>query len=321
MERFRTQAVSLAEIDSDDQRYAVTTAGGCEDLIESINVVGLVQPPVLLETAARWIVVAGRRRIAACTQIGLTQVLARKLPAETPSRIAALVAVADNSLQRSLNLIETSRALRLLMREVSDQDEFNTICRTLHLPHQNHLIQKIVPLGDLSPKIQTYVVSGHISLAMAEALGRLEDKDWALELAELFYGLNLSLNKQREILTLTSEIARREKLRPQEVLAASACQAILHDAERDANQKSRQLRDYLRRQRFPHIHQAEETFEKHRRQLPLGPTVKLTPPANFESADFTLKLQFRTTAELKDQIEQLQELVGHPHLKAILDKI
>jgi ParB family chromosome partitioning protein len=320
MERFKSQTVALSEIDGDDRQYRITTQVGHEDLIASIESVGLVQSPVLLQAGAHYIVVGGRRRLAACAQLGLKTVVARTLPGDIPVRLPALLAVADNSLQRPLNLIEAARALNLVASVVTEREAFNRLCTDLKLPHQPHLIEKIISLVELPPKIQTYVANGHIPLTMAVSLNRLEDREWSIMLADLFHDLGLSLNKQREIATLATEIARRAQLHPQAVLTAPACQAILRHPDLDVNQKTRRLRAYLRRQRFPHVHQAEQAFENHRHQLPLGPNIQLTPPANFEGAHFSLKLNFQSRAELRNHIKQLKALLDSTHLNAILDK-
>ncbi len=78
---------------------------------------------------------------------------------------------------------------------------------------------------------------------MAIELGML-DCDVGIAFANLFDDLKLSLNKQREIITLIKEIAIRDDVSIMEVLQESDFLEILNDNDLDRSQKSQKIRFY-----------------------------------------------------------------------------
>jgi hypothetical protein len=152
---------------------------------------------------------------------------------------------------------------------------------------------------------------------MAHALSGCE-KELAVRLADLFRDLRLSLNKQREILTLLEEIALRENRSMMALLQDEAVQSILSDGDADRNQRSAALRRWLKRRRYPEISRAEAEFEAALRDLPLGEGVQLIPPRHFESQIYGLSLQFKTRSELSRQNRRIGEMLAHPGLEKLL---
>ena len=136
--------------------------------------------------------------------------------------------------------------------------------------------------------------------------------------AQLFGEFKLSLNKQREILTLVKEIAGGKGISEQTVLEGRQLQEYYHgDRDRDRGQKARELRTYLRQRRFPQIVKAETIFEYQRKQLNLGNDIKLIPPKDFEGTTYTLNMSFSSIAQsLRAKLDQL---LKHPALKQIFE--
>ena len=136
---------------------------------------------------------------------------------------------------------------------------------------------------------------------------------------KLFNTLNLSLNKQREILTMVKEIAMREDKTVRQVIDESHLKRILMDENLDKNQKIHNIRIYLKQRRFPTIVNTEKSYEKYHQKLNLERGFKLIPPTNFESPTYTLQLSFNNTTQLKGLKTAFDALVKNPYLKNIVD--
>ncbi len=319
---FDDAVVDLTRIDAEDNAFRITTNTGNAALAKSILGVGLIAPPLLLSRSkdggdAGFRIVAGFRRVAACKALGRRRISARVLPPETPGLTCARLAAADNALQRSLNPIEISRALTLLSRHLSDSADLAATAGDLGLPDAPDPIRKLLPLCTLPAELQSGILSGAISLSMARTLSVL-DSDLAVALVRLFSDLRLSLNKQREVLTLLQEIALREERTAADVLNDAAVQSILGDPEADRNQRAAALRRWLRRRRRPAVSRAEAAFTEAVRELPLGEGVRLIPPKDFESPVYTLSLAFKSRSELSDRNRRIGEILSHPALGTIL---
>jgi len=231
------QTVPLAGINLQNDEFRITTREDLDELSTSIQRVGLISPPVLIRRACGFTIASGFRRIAACRKLGRQEIIGRILEPE-PGRLACLkLAIAANALERPLNLIETSRAFQKLSAFSNSLKELAETASSCGLPANPSIIDKIINLCRLPLPIQTSILSETISLSMANDLARLAP-DTAVDFARLFEQLKLSLNKQKEIVTLMGEIACREGTSIRRVLACDTFQRILADEDLDRGQSS-----------------------------------------------------------------------------------
>ncbi|MEE8398589.1 MAG: ParB/RepB/Spo0J family partition protein [Desulfobacterales bacterium] len=315
----RTKIISLATIVSTDHRYRITTNEEIDSLLVSIPVVGLMHPPVLREKEGVYIIVAGFRRVAACRRLGWAEMAARIVDRDTTDLACAQVAIADNTLQRPLNLIEQSRSINLLTGFFEDTKDLAETASKLGLPSNSSLIGKIQRLCHLPSAIQQHMLSGSIALSIALELDRLEPAI-GIVFATLFTTLKLGLNKQREIMTLVKEISRREDIPIDQLLTSAELRDILEDEGLEIAQKTGRIRAYLKQRRFPRIADAKETFEKNVKELKLGEGTQLIPPRDFEGRTYTLKMQFEDLEALRAHSDGLDTLIQHPKLGTILKR-
>jgi ParB family chromosome partitioning protein len=308
----------MSEIDDQDPTFRITTRTSFDDLSPSIDCLGLIHPPILKENPSGLIVVSGFRRIAACRALGWNRVPACVLASNRNLADAIRYAIADNALQRPLNLVEISRCVSLLAGIVRNDAELLSWATCLQLPRSLEALKKIQPLCRFPESIQKSVLAGTISLAMALELAAM-DRDMGAAFAHLFDNLRISLNKQREILQLIREIALREEVPLEPVFRDDALASILNDPDLDRSQQARMVRGYLRRRRYPNIAEAERRFAARVKELNLGQNLKLIPPKDFEGSGFIFELRFASLSELQDRLSQLAAMIGHRSLKEILE--
>jgi hypothetical protein len=188
---------------------------------------------------------------------------------------------------------------------------------SLGLPDNPSIIEKIKSLSHLPTPIQNSILADTISLTMAKELESLE-ADCAIAFTRLFDQLKIGLNKQKELVTLVVEIARRDGLSTQEVMEDKHFIEIMTHRDLDRGQKSRKLRSYLRERRFPRIAEFEKKFEIHRKNLNLGNNIKLIPPKEFEAAIYGLNMTFTNLEHLKTLQTRLNTIIQQPDFKKIL---
>jgi ParB family transcriptional regulator, chromosome partitioning protein len=311
--------VLLEQIHLEEKTFQVTTESAIGTLAASIKRLGVMHPPVLQADDSGYVVVCGFRRIAACKSLGLSSISARLLSPNTDKLTCVQLAISDNSMQRPLNLIETSRALILLSGVCPDPDDLCQAAGALGLPDNFSVMHKIRQLSSLAPEIQEGVLTNVFSMAMALELGQME-KSSGIGLSSLFGYLKLGLNKQREVLTMIQEIAFREHLSVKDVLNAHELQRIIVHEKWDRSQKTAHLRHYLRRRRYPAIASVEMDFEAKVRSLDLDPGISLIPPRDFEGITFGFHLNFINLVELQHRISHLKKISSNPILNEILNK-
>ena len=315
---FEKNQVPLSLIDHGDQTYRITTKTDIDDILDSINNVGLINPPILIRKKSKYSIICGFRRVAACRILGFPNIEAKILSSSTKELDCVKIAITDNLFQRPLNLIEQSRSFFMLSGFFKDIASLAEAASSLGLPHNPSLIKKIINIYHLPAPIQNCVLSNTVSLSMAVELGKFE-KDAGIIFARIFNDLKLSLNKQRELITLINEISLRDNIPVMEVIQEKGFQEILHSEELDRTKKTERLRSCLKKRRYPAIAQAEQDFEFLIKKLELKKGIQLVPPTNFEGSTFIIKLYFNNLKDLKDHSDTLKKIIQNPILQKIFD--
>jgi len=315
---FKEKSVAIGDIDVNDDFFRITTDTDIENLSISIRSLGLINPPFLIKKKSEFAVVSGFRRIAVCKRIKLTPVKARVILPGTSRLACVKLAIADNAAQRAFNLIEQSRAVKALSACCKDNVYIDEAESIPGLPGNRTVLNKIKDICLFPRSIQNGILEGVISLSTALELAELGE-DAGVALANVFKDLKLSLNKQREIITLIKEIAIRENTLVIKILCEDFLQNILKCDKLDRTRKTQKIRHYLKLRRFPSIVQAEEEFAKHVKALKLGEGIKLIPPKNFEGSAYCLNLYFTNFRELIDRKVKLEKIISNPGIGKILD--
>jgi ParB family chromosome partitioning protein len=314
---FREQIVNLAGIDTGDDSFRITTEQKVDDLMHSIKHLGLLNLPLILEKETGYMVISGFRRIEACRRLNWFELRARVFDSNTDRFKCVQCAITDNTFQRPLNIIEKSKCIKMLSDFFKDIDSLSEALPALGLSEHPAMIKKIKAVYYMAETIQNSILSNTIALAMALELARLSMDD-AEGFVKLFNALTLSLNKQKEILTMVKEIAVREDMSVMQVLKEPQLKNILENKDLDKNQKASKIRIYLKQRRFPAITAAEQSFQKHVKKLKTGKGMAFIPPVNFEGSAYTLKLTFNNITDLEDLKTNLDAFIKNPHLNKIV---
>ena len=316
--RFREKIVNLSQIDFSDDAFRITTEKQVDDLMRSINHVGIMHLPLLLKKETTYTIVFGFRRIEACRRLNWFKLEAMILEADTMRLKCIKYAITDNAFQRPLNLIEKSRSIEMLFDFFKDINRLSEELSVLGLSEHPSMIKKLKGICHLPEPLQNSILSNTISLSMLLELAGMSWDD-AKDFITLFNTLKLSLNKQREIVTMVKEIAIREDKSILQVIEESHLKKILMNEDLDKNQKAHNIRIYLKQRRFPSIAVIEKSYEKYRQKLNLKSGFKLIPPINFESSTYTLQLSFNNMTQLKGLKTAFDALMENPSLKKIVD--
>ncbi len=313
------KSVPLSRINSQDDTFRITTTEDVSDLRTSIQIDGLISPPILLEADSSQVIVSGFRRIAVCRRLNQQEVVARVLATDTPAHDCLRLAIAENALQRPLNLIETSRCLQKLSLYFPNSRQLAESAAGLGLPSSPAIIDKVKTLCLLPWPIQCSILADTISLATAKELESLQPES-ARAFNGLFNELKIGLNKQKEIITLVREIAHRDGLSIRNLLEDGVLGEIASNPDLDRGQKISRLRTLLRQRRFPVIARIEKNFEMQRKNLKLGEDIKLSPPRDFEATSYELTLRFNDISHFEFLQDKLRHLIQDPAFIKIMNR-
>jgi len=317
--RFNIQQVALDAICLDDFFFRITTDKPINELVQSIRDIGLINPPLLIQNENTYIIVSGFRRIKAVSLTGEKKIAAQIVNSPKHSLDCAKIAISDNSFQRSLNLIEQARAIQLLSLFLNSRDDLTSAAKALLLPWNFSIMDKLRRILAFDEEIQQYVLEDTVSLSIALMLEKYRE-DGRTRIARLFNNLKLSLNKQREMITLIDEISCRDRMDVLEILEDKFFKEIIVNQDLDRNRKANKIRMALKKLRFPEITKAESDFFTCLRELNLDQSTKLIPPEFFEGSTYELNFLFSNFEELKICREKLQKIIQHPEIKKILER-
>jgi hypothetical protein len=313
------RVVPLARIAEDDQRFRITTRTSIDDLSRSIQTVGLINAPTLLPRNDDFIVVSGFGRVAACRSLGWRELTARCLPARREPVLCALTAISDNLSQRPLNLVEMARAWGLLSHAATTSQEMASLAQSIGLAVNSELAGKLKQVLQMAAPLQQALIDGNLALPIALRLHAMPDQTAAQELVAMFQELQMSLNRQREVLEWVQGIAGRESIPPQELLAVTPVADWRQDPRMDRGQKTNLIRQYLKKRRYPRITAFEEHYQRTAKELKLADGMQLLPPQNFEGQTYSLQMAFKNVDELQRLCREAERAAGSPAMIKLLN--
>ena len=317
---YESLRVPIDSIDLEDDAYMITTAGSLRSLLESIRIGGLINPPLVKKRHDKcYRIVCGRRRILCCQVLGWSELSAYVVPDSLDDLHCLKLAISDNRSHRSFNLIEQSRGIVKLTCLLPEEDRFHAICLLLDIPFNQNVFNKIQGLSKLPRSVQNGILQGELSLEGAVTLFPFEPSE-QIAFFELFKELNLSQRKECELITLIDEIAKREAVPPIEVIKSKPVLDIISEKHDNRSEKTRKVRLYLKRKRFPLVTETEDRFFTHLKHLKLGNSIQLSPPPYFEGNTYKLRLSFKSLEELKQQLEVLAKSAEKPAFRSMIQK-
>jgi ParB/RepB/Spo0J family partition protein len=150
------------------------------DFIENVRQVGLLNPiSVIAQSNGTYKLAAGRRRLHAVREIGLTFVPATVYPVGTPQYVASAMAISEN-VQRRPNPLTDLQAIEEMIRAGANEQ---SIASELHLPVGT--IRARLRLQALAPDLRNALEAGTISPSVAERAARLDSARQMLLVATL----------------------------------------------------------------------------------------------------------------------------------------
>ena len=317
--RFKKEKVRIDAIDLNDNFYLITTKKCTGALVDSIKAIGLLHPPLLIQRKSTYRIVSGFRRVFALKVLGFSESEARIIKDPNNEREIIKIAVSENSLQRSLNIVEKARSLKLLSNSISDMNELTDTAKSVGVPCDNDLLTKLLKISELTDSIQEGLIEGFISMPVALMLDKYNHHTSNL-FVEVFKRLHLGLNRQREFISLITEIAFRDDIEPVQIMKQIYFTEVLNNENLDRNQKIQELRKRLKRLRFPEISKAEATFRQNVKNLNIAKGIKLIPSNHFEGSEYMFQLTFDSLKEMESLKSRLDRIVKDPIFERILNR-
>lgn len=310
--------LSLKAIDSGDKTFCLSFGRDPARLVRAMEQAGLVSPPLVVpKKEGVYRIVSGFLRVEAARLLDWKTIPARLLPGDLSRETLARLAFWDNAATRALNLVEEALALKLLTRDQSPEEAGRQWARGLGLDWNPGYGKRVLGLLNLPEKALLAVARGSVPFAVATLL-----MDHPQEESEFFAGLfsdlKLSLGKQRKVLELSREIAKKEGVSVLEIFREEPLASRLGDPEKDRGQVARGLLETLQRRRFPNLSRADDAMRENMKKLNLPANIRWEPPVFGEGQTHTLSVRVDGANGLALAAEDLDRLSRDPLARKLL---
>lgn len=201
--------VRVSEIEPNrDQPRKVFDEAQLQELADSVQKYGVLQPLLVQKKGESYEIIAGERRWRAAKLAGLktVPVVIREYSPQQTMEIALI----ENVQRENLNPIEEAQAYQRLMQEFSlKQEEIAE-----RVSKNRTTITNTMRLLNLVPEVQTMLVEGRITNGHARALLAVSDPEQQLELAKRVEREKMSVREIEKAVKLLGK-EKKEKQKPE----------------------------------------------------------------------------------------------------------
>jgi len=290
-----------------------------EPLVNSIRQIGQVSPVLCRKTRQGFKLFSGFLRLEAMRKLGKKSVLALTWKSQDLSEEQAFrMAFSENVSARGLNLVEQAMAVAALLKlGLSKKHIANSYFQPAELPASLGVVESLEALNLLEHDSKKFLVEKAISLRCASELARLSPADRSALKAILH--LHPTASQFREILEMTDEIGRRDRINIAEVLQSRELKTILKDPKPPAPQKLERFVKALKKSRHPHYARLQARHNRLCRQLAIPAELKIIPADFFEEPKYQLNLALNSQTQAREIFQKLLSAALSPAWKKLFE--
>jgi len=301
------RSIELEKVERESGPYCMSFEPDLHSLFQSVKMVGVLNPPILLSNERdRYDVVTGFRRLEVLRELKQKRALCVVLP--DGARFSPLdcfrMALFENLTIRRFNEVERAMILTRLLSWVPRDEVVSGYMPLLGLSPRESLLDFYLSLESLERPILVLLSKGLLSIQTARQLLRFNEKD-RLAAAKWISNLKLNTNQQVKFIEYIEDISIKHHISIYEILDREPFAGLLQDgALKNIPQQAKRVMRLLREMRFPRLSRIERSFKKKLSRIPLPEGVKITPPSHFEANEYKLEIGFEDLQTLKRKIKE-----------------
>jgi len=297
-----------------DERFRISFYFSLQKMTNSLQEVGLINPPLVTVRKDRFILVTGWKRVLACLELSFTSIPVEVSEVEDDLR-NFLIAIHENLATRDFSLVEKAEIIRKLKNfGVKKNQLIKDYLPLLDIPPTTICYEKYLAFARFEPKLKEMIDEKNIPFSVLQVLS--EFKPEARKLALPFL-LPLGQNKQKEILEDLQEISLRENIAAEEILKTEETLKIQDSEKLSPLQKADKVRSLLRMRRCPYFSSWKESFDSSLRKMRWPKDIALKHSPFFEDEDILVSFSFKNKIEFEESILKLKEMASKKEFNKI----
>ena len=273
-------------------------------LLKSILKVGILHPPVVIQSGASYDVICGRKRIQCARISGQSHFLCFTLPQDSSQKSILELLFEDQRAESPLSLPEMACFLKLCLNHL-DREEALAMLPGEIPPRMK---DRLLSLLDFDHALQRQIHYGYVTDKIIFDLLKLDraDRRRMVDLIEL---LQLGGNKQKRLLTLCRDIILRENISISSLFNEPDITEVIEHSGMNIPQMTSRLLSLLQRRCYPRSTAAKENFQSQVLALGLSETCEICPSPFFEKDEVTLSLRFSDFETCKNLWPSIKDLL------------
>jgi hypothetical protein len=309
------KTINITEIDISDQRYNVFSAltQAQAFLSDSLKELGLISPPIVRPINNGYILISGFNRIGMLHGKEVTVQLKDK---NIEDYKCLCIAIADLSFRRPLSNAELILAVDRLSSFFDKTEISKKAPAIFNTRLSEHYVEELLAIAALPEPTPELINKGNLALKAAKKLCTFE-KDAAKVFLSLFSNIKVSLNIQVEMIRNMVEIAAYKGIRIHDLYETMEIQKLFEDENIDRVSTAHKIRRLIYERRYPVLSKAQQKVKDKISALNLPETIKISPPENFESRNFSISLTINKADDPDKNIAALTDPILNRKLKDI----
>jgi len=299
------QPVVLSNIDDSPGPCCMSFGFDLNPLMQSIERVGLINPPLLKKDDQGGItIITGYRRIKALKSLKTDRAGCRVLSGDDILPLECLLLnLHDNLAVRKLNDVEKGMVLARLIPWIKTLEIVERYMPLLNLPSNKATLSSYLRLEEkMDIQAKESIAQGQLSLRNAMMLLDIDSISRS-SIIDLISNIKLTVNQQRQLIEYAVDLAHIEGTSIPVILDDQSVKRIESDSRMNNPQKGRALIRGLRMRRYPSVSKAEREFKKMVSKLNLGKMVRIDHSPSFESPYYRLEILFKDGPSLRVKLE------------------
>jgi len=298
--------VDLDRIDIKDERFRISWFFSLNELESSINISGVLNPPVLIKRGNRLVIVSGWKRVLACLNLALSSIPVFICP-DTEELKAFELPVYENLAVREYSQAEKAEIIAKLINFGAEREDIlRRFLPLLKIPVQARYIDLYFAAAGFEPELKALLHKKDPDTTILQLLTGLgsEDRTILLPLLE-----PLGKNKLKELVIDIVELARKEDASVKEMLLRSEIIAVT-GKNLTPIQKADNVRKLVKALLNPAQNAWKHAFDMVLKELGVSQGIVISAAPYFEDEDLALNFSFKSREEFLRKLSELKILAG-----------
>ncbi|MCP5007750.1 MAG: ParB/RepB/Spo0J family partition protein [Planctomycetes bacterium] len=302
-------------------RYLSDSVRDLDNVMDSINKVGLINPVVVKKTPCgnkSYTIVCGHKRLRAFKEAGVEMIDARIVDSATDEELL-LMSFYDNLFCRELSDMEKAVIIKNFEGIGYTKNRLlSEILPHLQVPQNEKILDKYLSIFKLGAEVLDSIARQELEIEKAFILLPLEKEECDSVYKVLFKESKVNLNEARETVRNLLDLKQIRQSRIPVLLETDEIKSILRGKSTNERQKGECLYQLVKGMRYPTINEKEEAFATAIKELAFDRNIRINHSRFFESDEVQITIKVSDEEHLECCLDKLRTQVRVGAFKKIL---